>query len=80
MKRIILKQDNPHREYQSDIDRITNAMAKSGFYCNDTEAIKLWEEYSDSLASGWLELPKSDAHVVSCIRPFFEPVDDGLSD
>lgn len=80
MKRIILKQDNPRREYQDDIDRITNAMAKAGFYCNDTEAIKLWEEYSDSLDADWLGLPKLDAHVVSRIRPFFEPVDDGLSD
>jgi len=80
MKRIKLKQNNPHNEYQDDIDRITNAMAKAGFYCTDNEAIQLWEEYSESLSAGWLGLPKLDEYIVSYIRPFFEPVDDGLDD
>ena len=75
MRRIKLLKEPRYASLGRDIERIVQAMAKSGFFCSHTEASKLWESYSDSMAAGWLNLPDTDEEIVGCISPYFDPVE-----
>lgn len=53
--------------YKSDVERIVRVLAEREIQCAPLDAQFLWEEYSESMAAGWMMLPESDDEVYGCI-------------
>jgi hypothetical protein len=51
---------NHHIEYTNDIDRIVKIFADRGYEISHSDAIRAWEEFSDSLCAGWMCLGEDD--------------------
>lgn len=61
LKKLRVKQSyNHHFEYQNDIDRIVKIFADRGYEISHTDAVHAWEQYSDSMAAGWMSLGDDD--------------------
>lgn len=76
MKGIVLKSDldGDDYEYLGDCAIIQRALANVGYFATLRQARRLWEEYSESYAAGWMGVPDQDEHIVRCIEPFFMEV------
>ena len=51
---------NHHFEYTNDIDRIVKIFADKGYEISATDAVHAWEQFSDSMAAGWMSLGDDD--------------------
>jgi hypothetical protein len=69
----VKKQYNHHFEYTNDIDRIIKIFADRGYEISHTDAVKAWEQFSDSMAAGWMSLG-SDDEVFEDAFSYFEEV------
>ena len=49
--------------YRKDINRISDICLGYGYYLNYDEIVSLWETFSNSRSSSWLELPASDEEL-----------------
>jgi hypothetical protein len=75
MKRLKVKEQyNHHFEYQNDIDRIVKIFADRGYEISHSDAVRAWEQFSDSMAAGWMSLG-SDDEVFSDVFCYFEEVE-----
>jgi hypothetical protein len=54
------EQYNHHFEYTNDIDRIVKIFADRGYDISHTDAVFAWEQFSDSMAAGWMSLGDDD--------------------
>jgi hypothetical protein len=68
MNRFLIKK----LEYPEDCIRIAKVALDYGYYITPTEAEILWNEHSNSMAAGWLYLPKKDSDIWYDIRGYFE--------
>lgn len=50
-------------EYIEDTKRITKVAFNNGVSLTIKEAEEVWLEYSDSMAAGWMGLPKKDSEL-----------------
>lgn len=61
LKKLKVKQlYNHHFEYTNDIDRIVKIFADRGYEISHTDAVHAWEQFSDSMAAGWMSLGDDD--------------------
>jgi hypothetical protein len=51
---------NHHFEYTNDIDRIVKIFSDKGYEISATDAVKAWEQFSDSMCAGWMSLGDDD--------------------
>lgn len=61
MKKLRFK--NPHdyhHEYTNDIDRIVKIFADRGYQISHEDAVRAWEEFSDSMCASWMCLGEDD--------------------
>jgi len=65
---------NHHFEYQSDIERIVKIFADRGYEISHEDAVRAWEQYSDSMAAGWMFLDEEDCYVFDNCFLYFEEV------
>lgn len=65
---------NHHFEYTNDIDRIVKIFADRGYKISSEDAVRSWEEYSDSYAAGWLTLHETDEEIFNNCFEYFEEV------
>jgi len=70
MKVLVPKRRDDPFDYPQDIERIQEAFRKSGFLISEATAEFAWLEYSDSMAAGWLCLPKFDGEIVASALPY----------
>jgi hypothetical protein len=56
----VKEQYNHHFEYTNDIDRIVKIFADRGYEISATDAVKAWEQFSDSMCAGWMCLGEDD--------------------
>lgn len=64
---------NNHLENRGDISRIVEIFAKRGYDISKADACLVWEQFSDSMAAGWLILG-SDDEVFDDVFHYFEEV------
>lgn len=69
----VKEQYNHHFEYQNDIDRIVKIFADHGYEISHSDAVHAWEQYSDSMAAGWMSLG-DDEEVFQDAFYYFEEV------
>jgi hypothetical protein len=73
MKKLRFKKDyNHHYEYQSDIGRIVQVFAERGYEISESDAVLVWEKYSDSMCAGWMMLGEDDEVFYDCFSYFEE--------
>lgn len=73
MKKLKVKEPyNHHFEYQNDIDSIVKIFAERGYEISHSDAVHAWEQYSDSMAAGWMMLGDDDEVFHDCFRYFEE--------
>jgi hypothetical protein len=61
LKKLKVKQlYNHHFEYKNDIGRIVKIFADRGYEISHTDAVHAWEQFSESMAAGWMSLGDDD--------------------
>lgn len=65
---------NHHFEYQGDILRIVKVFADRGYEISETDAVHAWEQFSDSMAAGWMCLGTDD-EVFQNVFYYFEEIE-----
>ncbi len=61
MKKLKFKDPyNHHYEYTNDIDRIVKIFAERGYEISHEDAVRAWEEFSESYCAGWMILGNDD--------------------
>lgn len=66
---------NHHYEYTNDISRIVEIFAQRGYEISHSDAVRAWEEYSDSMCAGWMCLGEDD-EVFQDAFHYFEEVNE----
>jgi hypothetical protein len=74
MKKLKFKEQY-HYQYQTDVDRIVKIFADRGYDISDFDATKAWEQYSDSMAAGWMHLDAEDWFVFDNCFHYFKEVE-----
>jgi hypothetical protein len=70
----VKEQYNHHFEYTNDIDRIVKIFADRGYEISASDAVKAWEQFSESYCAGWMSLG-SDDEVFRDVVPYFQEVE-----
>lgn len=65
---------NHHLEYTKDIERIVKVFADRGYEISSEDALRAWEEFSDSMCAGWMILGSDDEQVFQDCFCYFEEV------
>ncbi len=61
MKKLKFKDPyNHHYEYTNDIDRIVKIFAERGYEISHEDAVRAWEEFSESYCASWMGLGNDD--------------------
>lgn len=61
LKKLKVKEPyNHHFEYQNDISRIVKIFADRGYEITHTDAVHAWEQFSESMCAGWMNLGDDD--------------------
>lgn len=63
-KLIIPKEPDP---YAWDIERIVKVCAENDYEITADVARKAWENYSESMAAGWMSLPNDDRYLLNTV-------------
>jgi hypothetical protein len=50
-----------------DVSRIMEAALHYGVVLSPQEAEKAWDEYSESMAAGWMMLPETKEEIWNCL-------------
>jgi hypothetical protein len=75
MKKLKVKEKyNHHFEYKNDIDRIVKIFADRGYDISHSDAVRAWEQFSESYCAGWMSLG-SDSEVFEDAFSYFEEVE-----
>jgi len=74
LKKLKVKEAHDHFEYQNDIDRIVKIFADRGYEISHTDAVRAWEEFSDSMCAGWMCLGTDEEVFHDCFH-YFEEVE-----
>jgi hypothetical protein len=75
MKKLkVSKKYNHHFEYKNDIDRIVKIFADRGYDISHSDAVRAWEQFSESYCAGWMSLG-SDDEVFEDAFCYFEEVE-----
>lgn len=56
-----------YSESGSDIHQIMQVALNHGIVLSPIEAEKAWNEYSESMAAGWMMLPDSNEEIWNCL-------------
>jgi len=70
----VKEQYNHHFEYKNDIDRIVKIFADRGYDISHSDAVRAWEQFSESYCAGWMSLG-SDDEVFEDAFCYFEEVE-----
>jgi hypothetical protein len=60
-----------------DVDRIVAICKAKGYHISEADAHHAWEEYSDSMAAGWMMLSDDDNDVFETVIEYCEEIDYG---
>lgn len=71
MRRIRVLNEFDEERYGHDVDRIVDALASDGILATRAQAYRLWEQFSTSMAAGWMNLPDDGSEIVTNVRPYF---------
>jgi hypothetical protein len=67
-----LMQKNYHLFFKKDIELIQETVLENcNVFLNDTQVVLFWEDYSDSLAAGWLGVDSKD-EIIMAFDSFME--------
>lgn len=66
--------------YPADVARIRQVALAHGVTLDDEQAESVWDDYSDSMAAGWLGLPDSDDDLWSTVSAHLVEMDSICSD
>lgn len=66
--------------YPADVDRIRQVALRHGVTLDAEQAESVWDDYSDSMAAGWLGLPDSDDDLWSTVSAHLVELDSICSD
>jgi len=55
-------------EYRDDCERIQRILRDKGYNATLQQCEELWDDYSDSMAAGWMGLGDNDEDVYSHLR------------
>jgi hypothetical protein len=69
----VKEQYNHHFEYTNDIDRIVKIFSDKGYEISATDAVKAWEQFSESYCASWMSLG-DDNEVFEDVFSYFEEV------
>jgi len=58
-----IENDYSSCRYPSDVVRIVHVALEHGVVLSAQEAEKAWEEYSDSMAAGWIIMTGSNEYI-----------------
>ena len=78
MKRVTPRANN--NPYLYDCERIVEVFEKRGYSISITDAQTIWEDYSNSMAAGWLMLPADDNDLFSQAMCYAQVEDDDEED
>lgn len=70
MKKLVIPQKKEASDY--DVERIVRVCAASGYEITADVARKAWENYSESMAAGWMLLPDEDSYLLSMVLSWTE--------
>lgn len=63
--------DNEHFSgHRGDVKRIVQICLSRGHQLSYETAYKAWEQFSDSMAAGWMMLPDDDAEVFHTVMSY----------
>jgi hypothetical protein len=65
--------------YPADVRRIREVALRHGVTLDDDQAEAAWENYSDSMAAGWMGLPDSDDDLWSTVSAHLVEMDTMIS-
>jgi hypothetical protein len=71
----VKEQYNHHFEYTNDIDRIVKIFADRGYEISHSDAVKGWEQFSESYCAGWMSLGSDDDEIFDDAFYYFEEVE-----
>jgi hypothetical protein len=81
MRTIKVKKNNHHLKYIKDIQLIQDTLIDKGFYASPEQCAELWEMYSSTFETGWMQMEYySKDDIYSRIQRFFEPGPEGSVD
>ncbi len=60
---VLLPTELERPEYEDDTKRIVQVAFKHGVVLTPNQAERVWEAYSESMAAGWMYLPKTDEEL-----------------
>lgn len=76
MKKLKFKEPyNYHYEYSYDIERIVKVFADRGYEISETDALRAWEAFSDSMCAGWMCLDDEDDYVFQNAFYYFDELE-----
>jgi len=61
-------------DFDDDVERIVRICAEAGYEVTSSDARQIWEDYSESMAAGWMMLFKDDENVLNVVLEFSEVV------
>lgn len=69
--KINLDEDFQHR-HKSDCERIQKLLLELGYSSTLKDCGELWDDYSDTMAAGWLNLGESDEDLKQTLKALIE--------
>ena len=81
MRTIRVLKNNHHLQNKKDIQLIQDALIDRGFYASSEQCVELWELYSNTFETGWMQMDcysKEDVYVR--VKPYFEAGPEGSVD
>lgn len=68
MTRLRFKRPDERDPYQYDVERIVRIFKDRGYDLSYDDARAAWEDFSDSMAAGWMMLDDDDSAVFATLR------------
>ncbi len=66
-----MKEEFTHR-FIEDVERIQKILKIRGFEYSLNECAGAWDEYSESMAAGWMDLDEEDYFVYENVEPYLD--------
>ena len=71
---IVLSKSVNDFDYPEDVKRIQQAFHKIDYHASEVVCEWAWQQYSDSVDAGWINLPSSDEEIRQLVWPYLKEV------
>jgi thiamine pyrophosphate-dependent acetolactate synthase large subunit-like protein len=69
MKRLVYSEFTSDNEYHNaDIDLIVEACEMQGYYISRPDAVRVWNDYSDMMCAGWINVPADYDEIFRIVK------------